>query len=274
MRNFTVIYNGTSGVTIKAFNKKMNYQFDEFRNVQNGDQIFVEGFDKQDRLESKTFLKINGFSYEIHTSCSIDILGETYGPFTVVAYTDGEGSSCSLVTTDPPSPEEESTCNAVAAENGGHAMWLSNYGKNGSSAKYVFESASGVLTHNSDGSATLTGLLKNIYDVNDKWEINFILLGGNDWTEWSGLGRSYKDEQGLAGNNYQNWNYYTLSSDSKLKGKGDNQGKVVMISHMPSSYNFGFQLGTAANNKNSNYGMSGWFYYKTTVVSGNKVIST
>ncbi|MBO6496100.1 MAG: HYR domain-containing protein, partial [Roseivirga sp.] len=262
MENFTVIYNGQSGATIKAYNKKMNKKIAEFSNVQNGDQLIITGFDKHDRLESKTFLKINGFAYEIHTSCSINILGQSYGPFKVIAYTDGEGSSCSLITSDPSTPAEESSCTAVEADGGGHAMWLDDYTYNGYSAKFNFDNNSGKLSYNSDGSITLTGMLKNVQNMNDKWEISFRLEGGHSWTEWSGLGRGYKDEKNLAGDKYEDWTYYTLNSDSKLKGKGSNHGKVVSVYHMPTNYFYGFQLGEAANNKNSNYGLSGWFYYK------------
>ena len=262
MENFTVIYNGQSGATIKAYNKKMNKKIAEFSNVQNGDQLIITGFDKHDRLESKTFLKINGFAYEIHTSCSINILGQSYGPFKVIAYTDGEGSSCSLITSDPSIPAEESSCTAVEADGGGHAMWLDDYTYNGYSAKFNFDNNSGKLSYNSDGSITLTGLLKNVQNMNDKWEISFRLEGGHSWTEWSGLGRGYKDEKNLAGDKYEDWTYYTLNSNSKLKGKGSNHGKVVSVYHMPTNYFYGFQLGEAANNKNSNYGLSGWFYYK------------
>ncbi|WP_053224800.1 HYR domain-containing protein, partial [Roseivirga seohaensis] len=98
MENFTVVYQGESGKTVKAYNKKMNYLIETYYNVQYGDTLVVEGFDKHDRLESKTMLMVDWTSYEVHTSCSINILGDEIGPFKVVAYTDGEGFSCSLPT--------------------------------------------------------------------------------------------------------------------------------------------------------------------------------
>ena len=76
----------------------MDYLIETYYNVQYGDTLVVEGFDKHDRLESKTMLMVDWTSYEVHTSCSINILGDEIGPFKVVAYTDGEGFSCSLPT--------------------------------------------------------------------------------------------------------------------------------------------------------------------------------
>jgi hypothetical protein len=96
MRNFTVIYSGTSGVTIKAYNAKKNTVVATFTNVQDGDTLTVNGFDKSNRLESKTFLRIGSSATytEIHTSCSIDILNKTYGSYYVISYTDGDGNYC------------------------------------------------------------------------------------------------------------------------------------------------------------------------------------
>jgi hypothetical protein len=96
MRNFTVRYDGSSSnATIRVYNKKQDQLIKTYTGVNKGDYITVNGFDKDDRLESKTFLRVNNGSYiEIHTSCSIDILNETYGDFYVYSYTDGDGNYC------------------------------------------------------------------------------------------------------------------------------------------------------------------------------------
>ncbi|MCO6359949.1 collagen-binding domain-containing protein [Roseivirga pacifica] len=101
MKNFTVVYRGTSGVTVKVFNKKKDTIIKTFYNVQNGQELKVEGFDHKGRLDSKTYLKVGNDYTEIHTSCSINILGATYGDFKVIEYTDGEGYTCSLSTSEP-----------------------------------------------------------------------------------------------------------------------------------------------------------------------------
>ncbi|MCE7996742.1 MAG: HYR domain-containing protein, partial [Roseivirga sp.] len=261
MRNFTFVYNGVSGVTIKAYNKRYTVLIERFNNVQNGDVLTVEGYDRGGRLDSKTHLRIGSSFYEIHTSCSINILGETYGPFTITGYTDGEGSSCTLDEHDD-DDETNLSCDASAAVGGGHALWLSAYNAYGN-GQFFFDTNSGSFTTLSDGKAKLTGIVSNRRNANDKWQIEFYLSDAMNWSEWSGLGRSYKDEVGLAGNKYLDWSYYIMdqSQATRLVGLGDNAGQVKTLSHMPSNFYFGFQVGEAANNKNSNYGISGWFSY-------------
>jgi hypothetical protein len=67
------------------------------------------------------------------------------------------------------------------------------------------------------------------------------------------------------GNNYLDWTYYELLPSSKLYGTGAFSGSVLSLSHQPSNYYYGFQLGMAANNRNANYGMSGWFFYQGSI---------
>ncbi|MGY6649048.1 collagen-binding domain-containing protein [Wenyingzhuangia sp. IMCC45574] len=142
-----------------------------------------------------------------------------------------------------------------------HAMWLSSY--NGSRARFYFENNAGELKRYSDGTATLRGTLININDSNDKWSIEYNLKDAKNWNAWKALGRSYKDERRKAGDNYQDWAYYILDdATSKLVGLGSNAGQEKPVRHKPASYYYGFQIGQAANSKNTNYGVSGWFEYQ------------
>lgn len=97
MKNFTFTYQGTSGVTVKAYDQNYNL-LETNNNVQNGDQITIEGFDFKGRLGPKTYIQLNnGPKYNVHTSCSEQIIGKVYGGvFTVISYTDGEGNSCGV----------------------------------------------------------------------------------------------------------------------------------------------------------------------------------
>ena len=85
-----------------------------------------------------------------------------------------------------------------------------------------------------------------------------------NWTDWSALGRDYKDEKGLAGNKYKDWTYYTIdpAKMTRLTGLDSNAGQSKRLYHMPTNHEFGFQVGEAANNKNTEYGISGWFFYR------------
>ncbi len=134
MQNFTVQYNGTSGLDLDASNKgKRNtwYVFESFSNLQDGDLITVTGFDRHGRLGPKTRLIIDGETYEIHTSCSEDIMGDVYGPFTVVAYTDGEGNVCD----NTPPPPSGCTYDYYLSRNGGNGTEIYSVTLNGTDAE-------------------------------------------------------------------------------------------------------------------------------------------
>ena len=153
-------------------------------------------------------------------------------------------------------------CTALPAEGAGHAIWLSKY-HDGKNASFIFNGNGGKLVENADGTAQVTGSIFNKKDPQDKWEVQLWLSDRMNWEEWSALGRSYKDENNQAGDLYKTWSYYIMdpAKESKLIGKGKNQGTVIPMRHNPIDYKYAFQVGQAANSKNANYGLSGWFLY-------------
>lgn len=118
MENFTVTYAGTSGKTVTVRHKKKDVVIATYTNVQYGHQLVVNGFDDKDRLESKTYMRVGWVDYEIHTSCTINILGMEVGPFIVTEYTDGEGFTCSLP--DDNGSGNNSGCDVDVIEYSGH----------------------------------------------------------------------------------------------------------------------------------------------------------
>ena len=52
-----------------------------------------------------------------------------------------------------------------------------------------------------------------------------------------------------------------MSEGATLTGWGANEGSTLMLSHAPSSYYYGYQVGVAANNVNVEYGSGGWFTF-------------
>ncbi|WP_417603170.1 LruC domain-containing protein [Owenweeksia hongkongensis] len=106
MENVTFKYLGTNGATLtvwykdKGNSKSLSHTF---ANLTFGDIISVNGFDskgnsgKPARLKSQTFLSTNngGSYWNVHTSCSEYILGNIYGPFEVIGFTDGQSRTCS-----------------------------------------------------------------------------------------------------------------------------------------------------------------------------------
>ncbi len=113
-----------------------------------------------------------------------------------------------------------------------------------------------------NGTGRLTGTIQN--SVNSTWQmqVDMRFESGQSWEDWSGQGRGYKNDLGLAGANYLDWMYYELTPVfSQITGIGVLEGSELNLSHLPTNYYFGFQVGVGSNNKNGNDGMSGWFSY-------------
>ena len=130
-------------------------------------------------------------------------------------------------------------------------------------------------TKYNDGTAHVSGMVVNNMNISQGFIVDFWFENTVDWETWStGLGRSYKDDAGFAaagGDLWTTWDYMEMVNGfSTLTGFGDFEGSVLSLNHMPSNYYFGFQCGEAANNKNSNFGMSGWFTY-TGIINGEVV---
>lgn len=89
---------GVAGVTLSIYeDRDANSQIFSFANVQSGDFITVRSSDiGLARFGPKIYLSIdNGVNLtEVHTSCSVNIIGETYVDFTAVYYIDYHGDEC------------------------------------------------------------------------------------------------------------------------------------------------------------------------------------
>jgi len=156
----------------------------------------------------------------------------------------------------------DSTCflsNSVSSA-GDLVVWLPGLG--GYSTEYIFGEAGGILVQNfSDGTAHLTGQVYAPGMPEQSWIMDVHLRERRNWEEWSALGRSYKDDLNLAGDQFLDWTYYEMDESSILMGAGLFEGSVLNLSHAPANFYFGFQIGFAANNRNADFGMSGWLFY-------------
>ncbi|MDG1260554.1 MAG: hypothetical protein P8O05_02240, partial [Flavobacteriales bacterium] len=146
------------------------------------------------------------------------------------------------------------------------AIWLPVLETDGTSPTDDFVPADLInFVQYNDGTAHVYGTVVNNSNPNQGFEIDFWFENTVNWDEWSAMGRSYKDDLGFAaagGDLWTTWSYMEMVNGfSTLTGIGEFEGSVLYMSHMPSNYFFGFQCGEAANNKNSNFGMSGWFTY-------------
>ncbi|MEO0403723.1 MAG: hypothetical protein AAF193_02520, partial [Bacteroidota bacterium] len=171
-------------------------------------------------------------------------------------------------TSETGSPINECVAETAIAEPGfgnSWAIWLPTLEMDGQAATESFNASDLSFIEYADGTARLTGTVINSMDANQGWVVDFHFQNRSTWTEWSALGRSYKDDTGygIMNNNFESWSYYEMVDGfSTLSGIGDYDGSVLYMEHMPASYFYGFQCGLGANNKNGNFGMSGWFTYE------------
>ncbi|MFK7968737.1 MAG: SdrD B-like domain-containing protein [Bacteroidia bacterium] len=134
--------------------------------------------------------------------------------------------------------------------------------------EYKMVPGTGNFEIDSRGDAILTGTVQNEFFPNQRFRMEVYLENRRNWVQWSALGRSYKPTTTAPANAYLGWDFFELDSTrSRFVGEGVYTGDTLFISHMPSTYNFGFQYGKGANGLSSNVGLGGWLYY--TSASGN-----
>ena len=164
----------------------------------------------------------------------------------------GSETNCVLTTPTGPGPDGSIWLNGV------QALGLA-------SSNFWSWVGSPALTSYPDGTAHVVGSVVNNSNPGQGWMVDMWFENRRNWDEWSGLGRSYKDDLNLAtpGLLYEAWDYYELvPTFSQLVGTGSYAGNLLYLSHQPSNYHFGFQSGQAANTRNAAEGMSGWFYWE------------
>ncbi|MEM7367840.1 MAG: T9SS type A sorting domain-containing protein, partial [Bacteroidota bacterium] len=137
-------------------------------------------------------------------------------------------------------------------------------------ARFVWDNTPGQLTVNANGTATISGKVKLKQDNNVKFDVNILLENRMDWPTWSGLGRTYAYKpatQAVASLEHVNWDYYEMSAVSNLVGCAGStyDGDLISLTHKPADYSMGFQVGFAANEKDDDKGIAGWFFYSGTL---------
>ena len=181
----------------------------------------------------------------------------TNNPFlTCGEYTEGTVANPAPVNSIDDDPFGGETCDNMTP----HGMRLFNF-----AAGEFYTTTAGDMIKHEDGTATLHMVVKN--QSNDDAVFHVDAHFGNlmNWAEWCATPgqESYKSDCGLG--NHQTWEYAILL-DGTITGMGDFEGTELSMSHQPTNQFFGFQFGRGANNKNANYGFSGWFYYGGTLV--------
>ncbi|MFM1875085.1 MAG: hypothetical protein RL266_822, partial [Bacteroidota bacterium] len=151
-------------------------------------------------------------------------------------------------------------CEAVHYQNGSHAVWINTLP--GTSTNFKFENNSGNLVEYPDGTASVSGIIYNTSDPAKRWQVDVRLTDKKTWSQWQAAGGSWKGTASIVGNNYVDWAYYEMdAANSRMIGLGTYAGKELSLQRMSAAPQFRVQVGTAANDKNGNYGLSLWFDY-------------
>ncbi len=156
----------------------------------------------------------------------------------------------------------------------GHSIYL-HYLPGAITPRYRWDSAGGTLTIFSDSSAVVTGRVFNDSLPNWQWDVELWLIDQRDFATWDALGRDVKIEYApanLVQANKQDWLFWEFDSTrSRLYGVPGTHwdGDTLEIRHNPPNRQYGAQFGIAANAKNGNFGISGWFLFDGPGYSGH-----
>ncbi len=150
-------------------------------------------------------------------------------------------------------------------------IWFPNL-PNNVFPKFAFDENGGNFDVFEDGTAHLYGNCTNMQNPDYGLYIDVWFKNRMNWNEWSALGRSWKGNANIVGDLYQTWDYYIMDpdKDNRLIGTGNYEGDVLHLTHRPANYEYGFQVGLAANDQNAEQGMSIWFDY-TGTLNGQEV---
>jgi hypothetical protein len=159
------------------------------------------------------------------------------------------------VITQPEALADGEMCDGFAP----HGMHLFNF-----PGGEFYNTLAGTVAHNVNGTMTYTMELASAQNPNAGWTVVAEFSAPMNWTEWVDQpgAHSYKSDCGLG--DHTTWDYAMMTS-GQATGWGDFEGDSFVMMHQPANGYFGFQIGEGANNKNANYGFSGWFYLSGTV---------
>ena len=132
-----------------------------------------------------------------------------------------------------------------------------------------YNTLNGTVAHHVDGTMTYTMEVASAYNPEGGYTIVAEFTAPMSWDEWMAQpgAHSYKSDCGLG--DHTTWEYAMMTS-GEATGWGLYEGDSFAMMHQPASGYFGFQMGEGANNKNANYGFSGWFYLSG-VVDGQPI---
>ena len=168
------------------------------------------------------------------------------------------GGEYSLGTISDPAPMADGeTCDNNP---NAHGMRMFNF----AGGEYYITDGGAMTKDLINGTATLSMTVSNNIGAFQVEATFGELMNWEEWCATDGL-ESYKSDCGLG--DYMTWDYAILLDGSITGVEGTAfEGTELAMSHQPANEYFGFQFGVGANNKNAEYGFSGWYYYGGTLV--------
>jgi hypothetical protein len=151
------------------------------------------------------------------------------------------------------------------------ALWLPNL-PDGVDHRFMFDEEGGGFDVFDDGRVHIYGHCINMFTPGYGFYVDFWFKDKKSWEEWSALGRGWKGDPNIVGDLYETWDYYIMDDEEEnvLIGTGLFEGSLLHVTHRPSDYYYGLQIGMAANDQNAEPGMSCWFDY-TGQINGEAV---
>jgi hypothetical protein len=175
----------------------------------------------------------------------------------------GGESSLGTIATPAPMADGETCDNNPNA----HGMRMFNF----AGGEYYITDAGAMTKDLVNGTATVSMTVSNNIGAFQVEATFGELMNWEEWCATDGL-ESYKSDCGLG--DYMTWDYAILLDGSITGVEGTAfEGTELAMSHQPANEYFGFQFGVGANNKNAEYGFSGWYYYGGTLVIDGQVSS-
>ncbi|MEX0966794.1 MAG: T9SS type A sorting domain-containing protein [Bacteroidia bacterium] len=287
IKELTVVYSGPGNVDINVFSLQGQTPTaaTSFTNVQTGDTLVAKSSDANlGRFGPNTRFEVAGNSslnQTIHTSCSQEILGFTFGSFYVAAHTDYNDNQCGVPGPDPDPdtascPQGVTRLELINPSQGAnigltaHGIWAADLFCDNTNVTYFYVLPESYLDLNQDGSgAVMYGSARviagdNCLPVAEQdavWQFHAEFYDPAD----SGLTISGKDNYpgGMPDTSVINdWIFLVADNSASYLYKGTD---TIYMPHFfgvnPSVQKFGMQIGENANGKNLSYGMAWWFTY-------------
>ncbi|MBK13050.1 MAG: hypothetical protein CL849_05905, partial [Crocinitomicaceae bacterium] len=199
----------------------------------------------------------------VPVACDVTAIDNCDSEVNVTLFTETEGyiptddirNYCAPVT--PEAQDGAQTCDDRAPE----VIRLFNFP--GADDSFVMADGDNLIQVMSDGAMHIEIEVENA-DGSGGFIFTADYGAGQDWATWSAGGSNYKKDcaEIYPGQSiWEDWVYFLMTAGS-LEGTGMYAGSSFTLSHQPANGYYGMQMGLGANNKNTNYGGSAWFFWQ------------